>query len=250
MNTQTAIRRRPKMYRFLPADTSWSALPAGTHTDTADLLPALAHEVRNPLCTMDLALEMLSLTDLDDERKEFVDIIKRGSHRIKELVNNILVSVRVDAPLVELYSPHQLLEEALITVKDRLHLRNIIVNKEYSEIRCRIRVNKEKIKIALNNIIINAIDAMPLQGGELTLVTKLTGERCTLEIRDNGIGISEECLENIFKPYFTGKEGGMGLGLSITLDILRANHATLDVRSREGAGTCFMLSFENIRQPV
>ena len=158
------MRRRPKMYRFFPADTSCS-LPYGTTTDTAVLLPALAHEVRNPICTIDLALEMLGQTGLDDEQQEFADIIKRGSRRIKELVNNILVSVRVDASLVELYSLHQLLEETLITVKDRLYLKNIIVSKEYSETRCSVRVNKEKTKIALNNIIVNAIDAMPPQGG-------------------------------------------------------------------------------------
>ncbi len=247
MNAQTTIRQRPKLYRFLRHDTSGLLFvpPGRTDNDTAAFLPALAHEVRNPLSTINLAVEMLKLSSLDEEQIQFLAMINRGSDRIKELINNLLTSVRLHETAFELYSPQQLLEEALMMTKDRILLKNITVSKEYTEIECRVMANKENMKIALSNIIINAIDAMPSKGGRLRLVTNSTGNRNTVEIQDNGIGISKEHLKCIFNPYFTNKLGGLGLGLSVTLDILRANHASVDVRSEEGAGTCFMLSFDN-----
>jgi signal transduction histidine kinase len=107
-------------------------------------------------------------------------------------------------------------------------------------------VNKQKIEIALTNIIINAIDAMHPENGKLKLITKSINGKCVIEIEDNGIGISKENLNNIFTPYFTDKAGGMGLGLSTTLGILKENHATVEVQSEEGMGTRFILSFEGI----
>ncbi len=68
-----------------------------------------------------------------------------------------------------------------------------------------------------------------------------------MEIEDHGIGISKENLTNLFIPYFTNKAGGMGLGLSTTTYILKANHATVDVQSEEGKGTRFILCFEGIQ---
>jgi C4-dicarboxylate-specific signal transduction histidine kinase len=100
------------------------------------------------------------------------------------------------------------------------------------------------MKIALTNIIINAIDAMAGIKGELTLVTKSTCHACVVQIEDNGCGISEENLKNIFKPYFTNKPDGLGLGLTTTQDILRSNHVGLNVRSVVAKGTNFTLMFE------
>jgi signal transduction histidine kinase len=85
---------------------------------------------------------------------------------------------------------------------------------------------------------------MPPEKGKLKLITRSINGKCLIEIEDNGIGISKENLKNLFTPYFTSKAGGMGLGLSTTIDILKANHATVDVQSEEAKGTRFILSFE------
>jgi signal transduction histidine kinase len=84
--------------------------------------------------------------------------------------------------------------------------------------------------------------------GKLKLITRSINGKCIIEIEDNGIGISKENLKNLFKPYFTGKAGGMGLGLSTTIDILKANQVTVDVQSEEGKGTRFILSFKGVQQ--
>ena len=110
-------------------------------------------------------------------------------------------------------------------------------------------MDKPKIKIALTNIIINAIDAMPSENGELRVCTKLIKGRYAVSIQDNGCGISKENLPLIFNPYFTNKSGGMGVGLAATNDILQSNNVSVKVESVVGEGTRFILLFEKNKIP-
>jgi signal transduction histidine kinase len=208
------------------------------------LASALAHEVRNPLATINLAVRMLkSPTKIYDDNL-YLAIITKASEQINDLITDLLTSWRPAETQAEKYTMHQLLDEALALTEDRILLKNITVRKDYSTLDCKIFVNKQKIKIALVNIIVNAIDAMHPERGKLKLITRSINGKCIIEIEDNGIGISKENLKNLFTPYFTNKAGGMGLGLSTTIDILKANHATVDVQSEEGKGTRFILTFE------
>ncbi len=209
----------------------------------AEYISALVHEVRNPLCNINLALEMLDSSGLDEEQREYLNIITRGSRRIKDLVNTLLISDRIANYTAESCTLHQLLEGALAIIQDRILLKKITVCREYEVTEQTVLLDKDKMKVALINILTNAIEAMSSGTGKLRLVIRSTAAQSSIEIHDNGIGISQEHLKMIFKPHFTNKPGGIGLGLSTTLDILRANHARVDVRSEEGSGTCFTLSF-------
>ncbi|MDP4284563.1 MAG: ATP-binding protein [Bacteroidota bacterium] len=99
----------------------------------------------------------------------------------------------------------------------------------------------------MTNIIINAIDAMSSKNGELTLITKPEGDQYVLQIEDNGCGISKSNLQNIFKESFSQRAGGLGIGLSATLNILKSNNVKIEVESSEGIGTRFVLSFEKYK---
>jgi signal transduction histidine kinase len=204
---------------------------------------ALAHEVRNPLSTINLAVEMLQATAANEDQKIYLDIIMRGSGRIKDLLADLLTSYEVKEIQYEQYSVQELLEEVLVMTDDLIRLKNILVNKEYTDQHCKILINREQMKIALTNIIINAIEAMPLGKGQLKIITKTVNHKNIVEISDNGTGISKENLKNIFKPFVTNKPLGMGLGLSTSLAILHSNHAKVNVKSEEGVGTVFILSF-------
>jgi len=205
---------------------------------------ALAHEVRNPLATINLAVQMLKSPTKVLDQKLYLDIIMKASGQINDLITDLLKTPQSGEMQLEKYTMHQLLDEALALAEDRILLKNITVRKDYSTLDCKIFVNKQEMKIALVNIIINAVDAMPPEKGKLKLITRSINGKCLIEIEDNGIGISKENLKNLFTPYFTSKAGGMGLGLSTTIDILKANHATVDVQSEEAKGTRFILSFE------
>src|ERR1700721_1712950 len=158
---------------------------------------ALVHEIRNPLSTIKLALEMLmpTLSVIDDSQKKYFDIILRGADRINDLVIDFLAPTQ-DELQSEKYFIHELLDEGLAMAEDRILLKNILITKDYTDNDCQILMNKKKEKNALSNIIVNAIDAMPSKGGRLKLVTKSVGDKCIIEIQDNGIGISKEDLKN------------------------------------------------------
>jgi two-component system, sporulation sensor kinase E len=105
-----------------------------------------------------------------------------------------------------------------------------------------ITADKEKLKIAFLNIMINAVEAMNKNKGELLIeIKKATHPIVT--ISDNGSGISEENLSELFEPYFTSKKKGLGLGLTTTLNILQSHRAGIEVHSRLNKGTTFTISF-------
>jgi signal transduction histidine kinase len=248
MFIHTTTRKGTKLRRY---QSPFGLFKAATQSEIAKDKPsqyasALAHEVRNPLSNINLAVEMLQSISRDADQQIYLDIILRGSLRINNLVTDLLATCQPLEMKSDGHFVHQLLDEVLSMTQDRIMLKNIMISKDYSTLDCEVLVNRNEMKIALTNIVINAIDAMPSKMGRLTLITKSVNGKCVLKIEDNGIGISKVNLKNIFTPYFTNKPGGMGLGLSTTWNILQSNHVLVDVQSEEGRGTSFMLSFETM----
>lgn len=217
--------------------------------DTTQFLSALVHEVRNPLTNINLAVEALESTLKDADLKIYFDIILRNSARVNHLITRLLTSNLAHRETGHKYSIHHLLDEVIEMEQDRIRLKNISVKKEYASQDCKIVLDKPKMKIALTNIIINAVDAMTPQKGQLTVITKANNGIPVIQIKDNGCGISKQNLKNIFLPDFSNKPGGLGIGLASTFRILKLNHVGIHVESEEGAGTCFILSFCKSQQP-
>ena len=245
MNTRNIFRAVTAMRTYQSSGRRMNSLvlPEEVLHQPARFVSALAHEVRNPLTNINLAVDMLAYAVKDDEPKLYLDIIKRSSARINHLISDLLKFQESDKAEGNAYSMHRLLDEVLEIAADRIRLKSIAVRKEYGSQDKQIMMDKAKIMIALTNIVINAIEAMSSENGELRLTEGLVDGHYSLQIGDNGCGIPAEHLQEIFKPYFTRKPGGLGLGLSTTWDILQANHIRMNVKSREGEGTCFTLLF-------
>lgn len=226
------------------------ARPKIARKPSAPFARALAHEIRNPLSNIGMAVDMLRSPSSPEDQQLYLDIIMRGSVRINDLVTGLLTATYVGDQRSERFPVDQLLDEALARTRDRLTMKNVLVTREYTAQGYKILANKERMKIALTNILINAIDAMPSADAKLTLVTRCVDGICSVEIRDNGMGIGKEDLEKIFTPYFTTKPNGLGLGLSTTLDILRSNKVKVIVESEKGLGTNFILSFDEVRETM
>ena len=218
--------------------------PEETNPCCMQSVSALAHEVRNPLTNINLAVEELISTNTNDDQKILLDVIKRSSGRINNLLTNLLTSFMAGDVHPGKHSLHQLLDKVLFMCKDKIMLKNVTIRKDYAGQDCNTVLNEPKMKIALTNIIVNAIEAMGSKGGQLRISTKSIADKFTIHIEDNGCGISRLNLKNIFKPFFTTKPGGLGVGLAATNDILRSNHVRVNVKSEVGKGTCFILVFE------
>ena len=205
----------------------------------------IAHEVRNPLTNIDLSLQQLK-----DELKEnaeaaapYLDIISRNSQRINQLITELLNSSKPTQIEVKESDVNTLLDDTLQLAIDRIHLKKIKLVKEFGDQLPLVMLDREKIKTALLNFIINAVEAMEEEKGILTIRTRNTANRCIIEIEDNGTGISNENLDNLFVPFFSKKSKGMGLGLTAAQNIIITHKGTIDVESKVGKGTKFTVTF-------
>ena len=218
--------------------------PLKAENPSIQIASLLAHELRNPLTNINLSIDMLEYSIKDKELKGYIDIIKRSSTRINSLISEFLKHQQMEVQ-IEKHSLRELLEEVLEMARDRIELKKITIRKVYAIQDDTIMIHRPNMKIALTNLVINAIDSMASGKGELSIITKSTVEGYFITIEDNGCGISKENLKYIFKPYFTNKPGGLGLGLAATDAILRSNQVGVNVESVEGVGTKFILLFRN-----
>lgn len=207
----------------------------------------MAHEVRNPLTNITLATEQLrdiSCIGNDEEGQLLISIIKRNSTRISQMVSDLLNATKFMQLDRQRENINKILDESLDMAKDRLLLRKIQVIKNYSPDMCDVMVDKERMKLALLNIIVNAIEAMEAVEGVLELITRKENGKCIVEVRDNGTGMDENTRQNLFEPYFTLKSKGNGLGLTNTQNIVLNHKGSIRVQSEKGKGSVFTVSLE------
>jgi signal transduction histidine kinase len=210
---------------------------------TGRLVRTLAHEVRNPLNNINMSVEQLIHSPASQETDLFLDIIQRNSKRIGDLITELLDSARPSDLVFERCTLQTVMDESIAEALDRITLQRINMQIRYCNEPCFIMANKEKLKIAFLNIIINAVEAMTPNHGELDIDIQTSSILHKVIIKDNGCGIPEENLSRLFEPYFTSKRNGMGLGLAATLNILQSHKAHIDVSSGVGEGTTFVIAF-------
>jgi signal transduction histidine kinase len=209
------------------------------------LVRALAHEVRNPLNNINLSVDQLLLENIAESENVYLDIINRNSRRINDLITELLLSSSMPPEnLREKKALQNILDDSIATIIDRITLKKVSWKVVYPNEPAYILADSPKLKIAFTNIIINAIESMNENKGELNIsVTSQNGHHL-VSIRDNGTGISKETLPHLFEPYFTFKRNGLGLGLATTLNIIQSHKASIDVQTGVDQGSNFILKFE------
>lgn len=212
---------------------------------TATLLRTLAHEVRNPLTNINLSVEQLKPEMDSEEANIYLDIIARNCGRIDGLISELLDLSRPAEISLQRTRLQEVIDNTLAAASDRISLKNIRLELMYPEKPAFVMADKEKLRIAFLNILINAVEAVPAQSGVITIaIREEVPQHYKVSISDNGGGIPEENISRIFEPYFTSKTNGFGLGLAATWNILQSHRAGIDVSSQMGEGTSFLLTFE------
>lgn len=213
---------------------------------TGRIARTMAHEVRNPLTNIGLASEQLR-GEIDGNNEEIallMGMIDRNVSRINQLITDLLNSTKFVQLQYTKVSVNNLVDDTLMLAKDRIDLKNIKLEKSYDPNLCDIKVDPEKMKIALLNIIVNAVEAMESSNGMLKIKTEKNGDKCFISITDNGIGMDEETVSKLFEPYFTRKPNGTGLGLTSTQNIILNHNGKITVDSVPGKGTSFTITLE------
>src|SRR5829696_4868522 len=211
---------------------------------TGRLVRTLAHEVRNPLNNINMSVEqLLQGQDGNEESQLFLDIVQRNSKRIGDIITELLDTARPTDLVFDQCTLQAIMDESIAEALDRITLQHVNMQIKYADEPCYVMANKEKLRIAFLNIIINAVEAVPSLTGELNITIDSAKDTHVVTIKDNGCGIPEENISRLFEPYFTSKRNGMGLGLAATLNILQSHKANVDVTSVVKQGTTFTITF-------
>jgi two-component system, NtrC family, sensor histidine kinase PilS len=204
----------------------------------------MAHEIRNPLASISGAVEALA-RDLppDHTRGQLVEIVLRESARLNQIVGDFLEYAR-PAPMAPIeINMAEILDEVLLLIEHRTLPANLKVAREYGDT-LPTRADPQRLRQAIWNLCLNAVQAMP-DGGELRVGARSLrerGGRLQISITDTGQGIAEGDLPHIFEPFFSTKPEGSGIGLALVYRVVEEHGGSIEVRSRVGEGTTFILT--------
>lgn len=209
-----------------------------------EMAPVLAHEIKNPLGSIKGAAQYLA-TEIDsEENRKILNVIIEETDRLNGVMSQFLNYAKPYRYEKTEQKVEPMLQKILSLVEARQIIDRVAIKKEIQENLPAIRIDSEKIMQVILNIVFNAIEAMP-EGGTLTLgarrIEKENREGIEIMVRDTGKGIAREDLKNIFKPFYTTKERGVGLGLAICNRIVRSHGGEIKVKSFVDKGSTFRI---------
>ena len=207
----------------------------------------IAHEIRNPLGSIELFASLL-MKDLKEKKdKDRVTQIVSSVKNMDNKISNLLLFTKTKTPRLEVVNINEVLKETLIFAEQLASQGSISLDYTFEEGEVHVACDVEMMKQVFLNIIFNGIQAMP-DGGNLHIETKFSNVDKAIPnvtpfveimFKDSGIGIPQENLPKIFDPFFSTKEGTSGLGLPIVHNIIDMHNGAVHVESGQGGGTVF-----------
>ncbi|MZH06261.1 MAG: PAS domain-containing protein [Nitrospinae bacterium] len=219
--------------------------------EMGEMAAGIAHEIRNPLGSIELFASLL-IKDLegDTEKENLVKHIQAGVQNMDRIISTLLLFAKSAQPSRQQCDINSLLTECLEGINNVRIPENINVIRKYGQGTLLANGDRELLRQVFPNLINNAVQAMP-DGGVLSLITEKSSVSASPEngstkrqyisvtVTDTGLGMSPDNLVKIFNPFFTTKDKGTGLGLAISHNIIKAHQGTIDAVSEEGKGTSF-----------
>lgn len=201
----------------------------------------IAHDLKNPLNNLFLGLHQFKsvLPEDNEEVSFYMNFLEKNSQRINELISSSLGLSAVFELRKEQFNLNELVNEAAKNAEGKIQLSNIILNVDLSDQPCYIELDKEKMLLALDNLILNAIESVPEEEGIIYIRTGQKNGKAALVISDNGQGMSATDMKNLYDP----SKNGVGLGLVNTEQILNAHEVEMEIQSEIGKGSTFTLYF-------
>jgi len=198
----------------------------------------IAHDLRNPLQGISIAADFLTIekTSSPEKKTRMLDLIKKDVVYCEKIVNDLLGYSREIKIMPSKTDVKSLLTMSLSNIKipENVHINNS------TQTEPKIDVDSEKMQRVFDNLVKNAIDAMP-DGGSLTAKSQVSGDKMRISFTDTGKGITKEDMDKLFVPLFTTKAKGMGFGLAICKRIIEAHQGKISAESIVGKGTTFTI---------
>jgi signal transduction histidine kinase len=200
----------------------------------------LAHEIKNPLAAIKGMTQAIDLNPNDPEiMNDFKKVVPKEIDRLSVLIDNLTRLGRSPKLQFSQVNVNELVENILKLFESRCQNQNIAIIRKFDNLPA-MKADPEQLTQVFTNLFLNAIQAMP-RGGDLTVAGAVLNDKVVIDIVDTGYGIPEDKLKDVFEPFFTTKDEGMGLGLAITYKIIKDHGGDIEVESRVGQGTKFMI---------
>ena len=212
-----------------------------------ELARRLAHELKNPLFPLQVTVENL-MRAKQKSPEMFEEVFHEGTATLLAEINNLKAIIgrfsefsKMPQPQRQPTQVNDVVRSVLRVVHAQLQEKNqIAVHTDLAESLPEISADPDLLHRALQNLVLNAIDAMP-QGGELTIRTTAAGERIEISVSDTGSGLTQEECGRLFTPYYTTKQHGTGLGLAIVQSVVSDHGGKISVESTKEKGTTFRI---------
>lgn len=228
------------------------------YTEIARLVGGLAHELKNPLSTIRLNMDLLSedVEDLEEspqQRRVLKRIltIKRETLRLEDLLNEFLNFTRAHNLELLAADANKELKQVVDFFRPEAQKANVELQEYYSNDLPTIRVDKRSFTQAILNLLYNSLQAIKGkevegQQEQILIRTRPCGSDVAIDLIDSGSGMSDDTLHKIFEPFFSTKVGGTGLGLPTVRKIIEGHGGRMAIQSEVGRGTQFTLTFPTI----
>ncbi len=199
---------------------------------------SIAHEIRNPLTSIKGFQQLLEASFIDDKQRFYYDIISKELNKIESFVNKFMKLAHPEVVHFQTFKLKSLLENSFEMIKETAYSSNIkIVTVWDTEKNIKINGQADPLKQAIVNILNNAIEASTENSEIVAEVTTTKNKMVRISIIDHGHGISAERIPHLGTPFYTTREKGIGLGLTISFKVIREHHGSINVKSAEGVGT-------------
>ncbi|MBC8422753.1 sensor histidine kinase [bacterium] len=216
------------------------------YTEIARLAGGLAHEIKNPLSTIRLNMELLA-EDFGDsenprERRALakVKVVERECQRLQELLDNLLDFAKVRRLRLQPTNLNEQVRQVLDFFRPKAQEAGIELVAYLTSDLPTVLLDQEAFHGALLNLVLNAEQAMP-DGGQLVVRTSVTGDGVALDLIDTGCGMDDKTRRHMFDAFFSTKSGGSGLGLPTARKIIEAHDGQIQLQSERGHGTQFTI---------
>lgn len=207
----------------------------------SELAASVSHEVRNPMTVTRGFIQLLRQDGLSQEKKSgFIDLALEELDRAESIISDYLSFAKPQLAHAERLDIAQKLKYVADVISPYAVMNKVDVRLELNE-SCYVRGERDKFIQCLVNLAKNAIEAMP-EGGLLEISVSMRKGKAEIRLQDTGIGMTQEQIARLGTPYYSTKEKGTGLGTMVVYSIIRAMGGRVDVTSKLGSGTCFILT--------
>jgi two-component system NtrC family sensor kinase len=212
-------------------------------SDIGTLAATVAHELRNPLAGIGLATAVIKKKTADNIIKRQLKGIDNMVAESGQIIDNLLFYSRLRPKHRKTFALHPLLEECIDTLRHAHIGKNIVISKYIDSLKdVQICADPVQIREVFTNILNNAADAVSDHGGEIDVEARVYRELIKIHMTNNGRSISMRNLKKVFDPFFTTKAKGTGLGLTVSMQIVKMHGGSINIKDRNGKGTSFIIT--------